>query len=137
MFSFHYTSDSKASEVGKTKMSSQKPEGIAAQSSQIGATEVNVPLNVTPLKAIPYSRPIPIEIGGSGNDQAASSEPDKETMTGHKVTDSSLVGRKRGLDILAKDVHLWLRSKGFKIHKIGRPFLNTGDKERDSEGDEG
>ena len=56
-------------------------------------------------------------------------------MIGHKETDSSPARKKRKANFPADDIHLRLKTKGFKIYSIGKPVFDIGDKEGESGGD--
>ena len=105
----------------------QKLEGVTEQSSPIGVSGAPIPLNIALLEVVPPGQWIHAETTGSGNKQAAGSNPDKDALIGHKESDSFPAGRKRRAEFPVEDAHLWLTGKGFKIHKIRMPFIDIGD----------
>ena len=122
----------------KIKKPLQKYErGVSEQSSHTGIANPDTRLLVSPLNFLFPDQPIPIEPEGLRMEPAAEVEPSPGKAIGLQETDSSLVGQKIGPKILAKDIHLRLTKKGFKIHKIVNPFFDKGEGEEKSEGEEG
>ena len=71
----------------------------------MGATEVNVLLDILRLAVLPPSQLIPTETKGLGNKKVVGSNVDQNTEIGHKEIDSSPAGKKRGAELQAEDVY--------------------------------
>ena len=109
---------------------------VIGQSSKLGVTEENVLLDALLLTVLSLSQLIPTETKGSGNEKAVDSNADQNIEIGHKETNSSPAGKKRGAEFQAEDVYHRLQNKGFKIYRIGKLVFGAGDREEDNEEEE-
>ena len=64
----------------------------------MGATEVNVLLDILPLTVLPPSQLILTETKGSGNEKAVGSNADQNTEISHKETDNFPARKKKGAE---------------------------------------